>query len=145
MLEGTNIAFALKAGGRGDVTSSHILWTKSKGLPYIASAIVYGGQFVMVKNGGIVTACDAKTGQDLYQQRVAASGSYYASPVAANGHIYFTSLDDGTVTVMKAGTAKPEVAAKNPPLGERVAATPAIADDAIYIRTDKHLYAFAER
>jgi outer membrane protein assembly factor BamB len=63
--------------------------------------------------------------------------------VAANGHIYFTSLDDGAVTVLKAGAAKAEVVASNPALGERVAATPAIADDTLYIRTAGYLYAFA--
>jgi len=51
---------------------------------------------------------------------------------------------DGAVTVLKAGAASPEVAAENPPLGERVAATPAIADNTLFIRTEKHLYAFAE-
>ena len=67
------------------------------------------------------------------------------SPVAANGYIYFTCLDGGAVTVLKAGTGKPEVVARNPELGERVAASPAIADDTIYIRTAGHLYAFAEK
>jgi outer membrane protein assembly factor BamB len=145
MAEGKNTAFALKAGGSGDVTDSHMLWKQTKGLPYIASAIVYGGQYVMVKDGGIVTAFDAKTGDEIYMQRAAASGKYYASPVAANGNIYFTSLEDGAVTVLKAGAEKPVVVAKNPPLGERVGATPAIADDTIYIRTEKHLYAFGEK
>jgi outer membrane protein assembly factor BamB len=97
----------------------------------------------MVKDGGIVTAFDPKTGEEIYMQRAVAGGKYYASPVAANGHIYFTSLEDGIVTVLKAGAKKPEVVAKNPPLGERVAATPAIADDTLYVRTEKHLYAFA--
>jgi hypothetical protein len=60
-------------------------------------------------------------------------------------NIYFTSLDGGVVTVLKAGSAKPEVVAKNSKLGERVAATPAIADDALFIRTVKQIYAFAER
>lgn len=100
----------------------------------------------MVKNGGLVTAYDAKTGSEVYtQERVAAPGRYYASPVAANGNIYFTSLEDGVVTVLKAATAKPERLVKNPKLGERVAATPAIADDTIYLRTATKLYAFAER
>jgi outer membrane protein assembly factor BamB len=65
--------------------------------------------------------------------------------VAANGHIYFTSLDDGTVTVLKAGTAQPELVAKNPKLGERVSATPAIADNTLYLRTASKMYAFADR
>jgi outer membrane protein assembly factor BamB len=144
MSEGKNSAFALKAGGTGDVTASHILWKKTKGLPYIASALVYRGQYVMMKEGGIVTAYDAKTGAEVYQERVAPSGNYFASPVAANGHIYFTSLEGGAVTVIKAGTEKPQVVVTNPKLGERTAATPAIADDVLFVRTDKHLYAFAE-
>lgn len=146
MSSGKNSAFALKAGGMGNVTATHVLWKKKKGLPYVASAILYRGQLVMVKDGGLVTAYDARTGKDIYvQERSAAEGRYYASPVAANGNIYFTTLDDGTVTVLKAGTSKPEVVATNPALGERVAATPAIADDTLYIRTARHLYAFAEK
>jgi outer membrane protein assembly factor BamB len=99
----------------------------------------------MVKDGGFVTAFDAKTGKEVFLlERVAAQGRYYASPVAANGNIYFTALEDGAVTVLKAGSDKAVVVAKNPKLGERTAATPAIADDTLYIRTEKHLYAFAE-
>ena len=144
--EGRNSAFAVKAGGSGDVTKSHVLWKKTKGLPYISSALVYREQYVMVKDGGLVTAYDAKTGKQLYlQERVAGPGRYYASPVAANGHIYLTSLEDGVATVLKAGSNKPVVAAKNPKLGERTAATPAIAEDTLYIRTATHMYAFAEK
>jgi outer membrane protein assembly factor BamB len=73
-----------------------------------------------------------------------APAEYWASPVAASGYIYFVSLEDGAVTVLKAGSATPEVVARNPKLGERVAATPAIADNTLYIRTEGHLYAFAE-
>jgi outer membrane protein assembly factor BamB len=140
-----NSAFALKPGGTGDIGDSHILWKKTRGLPYVSSAIVYGGQYMMVKDGGIVTAYDAKTGDELYQKRAVEAGSYYASPVAANGHVYFTSLADGTVTVLKAGSPKPEVVIKNQPLNERTAATPAIADDTLYVRTAGHLYAFTDK
>lgn len=65
--------------------------------------------------------------------------------MAANGHIYTVTLDDGQFTVLKAGTDAPEVVAKNPKLGERVAATPALADNTIYVRSAKHLWAFAEK
>src|SRR5262249_18508609 len=131
MAEGKDSAFALNADGSGAV-----LWKQEqpKGLPSVSSAIVYRGQCLMVKDGGIVTAYDAKTGKEAYKQRIA-NGQYYASPVAANGYIYFTSVADGTVTVLKAGTAKAEVAVTNPKLGERVAATPAIAEDTLYLRT----------
>ena len=145
MKEGKNVAFAVKPGGSGDVSTSHVLWKQTKGLPYVASAIVYRGQYVMVKDGGIVTAYDAKTGKEIYTKRAVASGSYYASPVAANGNIYFTSLNEGVVTVLKAGAATPDVVAENPSLGERVAATPAIADDTLYVRTAEYLYAFAKK
>jgi outer membrane protein assembly factor BamB len=143
--DGKSRVFALAPGGTGDISSSHILWQKAKGVPNISTAIVYGGQLVMVKTGGLVSAYDANTGREAYiQERIAAPGRYFASPVAANGRIYLTSLEDGAVTVLKAGTAKPERLAKNPKLGERVAATPALADNAIYIRTASHLYAFSE-
>jgi outer membrane protein assembly factor BamB len=141
-----NSAFALKLGGAGDVTKSHVIWRQTKGLPYVPSGIVYRGQYVLVKDGGLVTAFDAKTGKILYEQeRAVASGRYYASPVAADGRIYLTCLDNGAVTVLKAGTDEPEVLARNPKLNARVAATPVIADGTIYIRTAEHLYAFAEK
>jgi hypothetical protein len=84
------------------------------------------------------------TGEELYHKRAVANGKYYASPVAANGYIYFASLDNGTITVLKAGASSPEVVAKNTPLGERLAATPAVAGNTMYVRTAEHLYAFSE-
>jgi outer membrane protein assembly factor BamB len=146
MSVGKNSVFALKAGGTGDITKSHVLWKKTRGLPYVPSGLVYKGQFVMVKDGGLLTAYDAKTGQELYvQERAVAPGRYYASLVAANGYIYCTSLESGEITVLKAGTEKPEVVVRNPKLEERTAATPTIADNTLYVRTEGHLYAFAEK
>jgi outer membrane protein assembly factor BamB len=143
--DGKSGAVAVAPGGTGDVSGSHLLWRKSKGLPSIPTAIVYRGQMVMVKDGGLVTAYDAKTGSEIYTlERVGAPGRYFASPVAANGNIYIISRNDGTVTVLKAGTTKPERVVRNPKLGERVDATPAIADDTMYVRTASKLYAFAE-
>ncbi len=144
MAHAKNTAFALEPGGTGDITSTHIRWQKEVKQPYVPSAIAYAGQYVMVKNGGIVTAYDAANGDTLYQKRIAAPGAYYASPVAANGHIYLVSLPNGAITVLKAGVKSPEIVAQNPPLGERVGATPAIADNTLYVRTSGHLYAFAE-
>jgi outer membrane protein assembly factor BamB len=126
------------------VSKSHVLWKQSKGLPSVPSAVAYRGQLVTVKDGGIVTAYDAKSGEELYRGRLAGEGSYYASPVAAGGHIYLTSLA-GVVTVLKAGSREPVVVAKNDSLEERAGATPAIADDTLYLRTEKHLYAFGSQ
>jgi outer membrane protein assembly factor BamB len=145
MSAGKNAALAVKPGGHGDVTTSHVVWKKTKGLPFVPSAVAYRGQYIMVKDGGMVTAYDGKTGDLVWQERAADAGRYYASPVAANGNLYFTSLEDGVVTVVKAGSAKSEVVAQNEKLGERVAATPAIADDTLYIRGASHLFAFRER
>ncbi len=142
MADSRNSAFAVKAGAPGD---AHVLWKKTRGLPYVPSGIIYRGQYVLVKDGGLVTAYDLKTGKEIYvQERAAAEGRYNASPVAANGYIYVTSFEEGIVTVLKAGGPRPEVAARNVALGERVSATPAIADDTLYVRTEGHLYAFAE-
>ena len=93
-----NSAFALKAGGSGDVTKTHVLWKKKRGLPYITSALVYRGQYVMVKDGGLVTAYDARTGKEVYVQERAVAPARLL--LIAGGRkrpcIYFASLDDGT-------------------------------------------------
>ena len=105
----------LEAGRHGNVNETGLLWKQTKGLPYVSSAILYRGQYVMVKDGGMVTAYDAASRQgQIYQKRLAATGGYYASPVAANGNVYFTSLDDGSITVLAAGAPKLKVVAENP-------------------------------
>ena len=146
MSAGKNSVFAVKAGGHGDITKTHVAWKKTKGMPYVPSGILVGGQFFMVKDGGLCTSYDAKTGKEIYvQKRAVANGRYYASPVSANGNIYVVSLDDGAFTVLKAGTDSPEVVAENPQLDEKTSATPAIVGDTIYVRTANHLWAFAEK
>jgi outer membrane protein assembly factor BamB len=88
----------------------------------------------------MVTCLKAATGEPVYEQeRLGSPGSYYSSLVAANGVIYACSVN-GVVTSFRAGD-KCEVISKNE-LKERISATPAIADDTLYLRTDKHLYAF---
>ena len=141
-----NSAIAVKAGGRGDITKSHVVWKQTKGLPYTShSGVAYMGQYVLVKDGGLVTAYDMRSGKKIYaQERALPEGRYYASPVAANGHIYCTSLDDGTITVLKAGESQPTVAAAIRSSRGGVAATPAIADNVLYVHAAGHLYAFAE-
>jgi outer membrane protein assembly factor BamB len=96
-----------------------------------------------VKDGGLLTCLQAASGQVVFaQERLGAPGNYYASPVAADGKIYCTALN-GTIVVVRAGDTL-EVLARNN-LGERTAATPAIVDDRLYVRTDQHLYAFGNR
>lgn len=135
LAKGTNCAFALKPG------STQPVWRKTKGLPYVPSSLAYRGKLYLVRDGGLVTAYDVTTGKEIFlQERLGASGGYYASPVAAGGHIYLTCLD-GSVTVITPDD-KPKMVARNK-LGERAAATPAIDATTLYFRTDKHLWAFA--
>ena len=124
-----NSAFALKPGGSGDVTESNVLWKQTKGLPYVSSAILYRGQYLMVKDGGMITAYDETTGKQLYQKRLDATGSYYASPVAAERQRVFRVARRRHGHRARRRAPQPKVVAKNPPLGERTAATPAIADE----------------
>jgi hypothetical protein len=133
---------AARLGGRGDVTRSHVLWREDRRVPEIPSPLVYRDRLFVLKNGGIVVARDAATGKTAFEGRLGAPGGYYASPVAGGGRIYAAS-DVGVITVFEAGD-RLEVLARAD-LGEAVFATPAIAGGNLYVRTDRHLYAFGER
>jgi outer membrane protein assembly factor BamB len=130
---------AIRPGGSGDVTATHVAWIESKDVPEVPSPLVYRGRVYMVTNGGKVTCMDAKDGQVYFRGRLEAPGEYYASPVAAAGRIYFASRN-GVVTVIEHGDAL-KVLARND-LKARIAASPAIVGDVLYVRTAAHLYAF---
>jgi len=124
--------------------TAEIAWKeKPKGLPYVPSPLFYRGNIYLIKDGGLLSCFDAKTGTPHFEQeRIGALGNYYASPVAADGRIYVASLN-GTVAVLKAGKSL-EVLARND-LGERIGTTPALYDDRIYIRSASHLWAFGKK
>lgn len=135
--------FALRPPGTGDITGTHVAWKATKGISSYASPLFYGGRVYVVQDGGRVTCWNTKTGKAIFEQeRLGADGEYYASPIAANGHLYFASTR-GAVAVVKAGDAM-DVKAKNA-LGESIMATPAIADDKFYVRSANHLWAFGKR
>jgi outer membrane protein assembly factor BamB len=144
MARSKNSAFAVSPGGTGDITETHVVWRQKTGLPYVPTAICYRDKLIMVKDGGIVTAYEAQSGDEFSQFRLAATGGYYASPVASQGRVYFTSLPEGAITVLGLTDKGLETLAENPPLGERVSATPAIVEDTLFVRTAGHLYAFGE-
>ncbi len=138
--KGKNRMVAVKPGGKGDITDSHVAWERKKGLPYVPSALLYRGAIFLVKDGGMVSSFDAASGEPRYeQQRIGLDGSFYASPVAADGRIYLVNLN-GKAAAISAGD-KPEVLSRAD-FGERVAATPAIADDTLFVRTETKLFAF---
>jgi outer membrane protein assembly factor BamB len=134
-----NRVVAIKPGGTGDITQSHVLWSQSKQIPFVPSPLLYKNHLFMVKNGGIISSLDAKTGKSTKQERGAAAADYYASPVGGDGKVYLFS-QNGEATVISADpqwqvlhTAK---------FDEDIFATPAIVDGRIYLRTAKHLYCF---
>lgn len=130
---------SIELGGQGNVTDSHVNILEKKNLPEVPSPLVHQGRIYMIKNGGIITCLDSASGERLYRKRISASGSYYASPIAVGDHIYLASRQ-GVVTVLRGSDAL-DVVAEND-LAEKIMATPAIADDALYVRTENHVYAF---
>ena len=134
-----NKLLAIKTGGSGDVTGTHVLWTGEEALPHVPSVLVYRGRVHVVTHGGRTACYDAGTGELLYRARLPAQGGYFASPVASDGRIYFSSADGVVSVIESAPTMK--VLARND-LGEAIMASPAAADGTLYLRTTDHLYAF---
>jgi outer membrane protein assembly factor BamB len=132
---------ALRSGGRGDITSSHVLWSTVNG-PDVPTPVTDGKYFYIINDKGIVWCLDAKTGAEVYGQQRLKPGTYSGSPVLADGKIYITD-EDGLTTVIAAGP-KFEVLAENP-LGEFCLSSPAISEGKIYIKTSGHLYAIGKK
>ena len=139
--DAVNQVFAIKPGGSGDITDTHVVWQQNKHLPYVSSPVAVNGRIFTMKSGGLASAYDTKSGSPIYQaERVDASGDYYASAVAADGRVYAIS-QRGTVVVLDATSDHLKVLARND-LKAPVFASPAIVDGVIYIRTDTQLMAF---
>jgi outer membrane protein assembly factor BamB len=138
------ITKALKLGGSGELKEGEgIVWTYAKGSAYVPSAILFNGILYLMNDKGLMTALDAKTGKVRYEGgRVPVPATFMASPVAFGDYILLTS-EDGDTYVIKAGP-KHEVVRTNS-LGEPVYVSPAIADDKLFIRADKHLYAIGRK
>jgi outer membrane protein assembly factor BamB len=123
-------------------TNEFVAWSKQRGGPYMPTPIVYGDYFYVCSNNGVVTAYNAKTGERVYQERIAGKGgAFTASPVAADDKLYFSS-EDGEVFVVRAG-AKHELLATNP-MGEPLMATPAISGGMVIVRGQHHLFGIGE-
>ncbi|GMQ80497.1 MAG: hypothetical protein BMS9Abin04_497 [Planctomycetia bacterium] len=137
-----NVAMAVRLGGEGDVTDTHVQWIHRKGLPTVPSPLVHRGVLYMVKDSGIMTSLDAASGKLLKRSRVPGRGNYYASPVTGDGKVYVAS-ERGVVTVLRAGGDWQPVSHHD--FGERIMATPVIRDGRIYLRTEQALYCFGKR
>src|SRR5262249_47902936 len=139
-----NRLLAVKPGGHGDITDTHVAGTYRRGLPYVPTPLIYQDRIYLVKDGGLMTSLNAKTGEPFFtQERLGTNGNYYASPVAADGRIYVASLP-GKVSVIRAGGTRPEVLYQAD-FGVRILATPALVGNRIYLRTETQLWAFGSK
>jgi outer membrane protein assembly factor BamB len=133
---------AIKAGGRGDVTTSHKIWTFDNG-PDVPTPVSDGKLVYTVNDRGIAFALDLPTGKVVYGPERLKSDSYSASPVLAEGRIYITSENEGVTSVYKAGPTF-ELLAQNS-LNDYCLSSPAMSDGQIFIRTTGHLWAIGQR
>ena len=140
----TGGALAVRAGGRGDVTSSRRLWTLNKGSNVSSPIFHQGHLYWLHENLGVAYCVDAAAGTVVYEERLANAGQFYASPILADGKLY-AATRRGDVFVL---AAKPpfELLARNA-LGDRSSfdASPAVADGRLYIRSDKSLFCLGTR
>lgn len=122
-------------GATGDATDAHVPWQTAKGAPLTPSMIVVNDELYAVSDNGVATCFDTRTGNVHWTKRL--GGDFSASPVFAEGRIYFQN-EAGVTYVVKAGTTY-ELLATND-IGERTLASPAVADKAIFLRSESHLW-----
>ncbi len=139
MAGGGNIIQAIRGGGTGDVTRTHMAWNLSNKAPSnISSPLAYDGRLFLVKKGGISAAFDLKDGSTIWpRKRIRNLGNYYASPIAGDSKIYVTG-ENGFIVVLKADS-KHVLLARND-MGDSCIGTPAIADNRLYVRTLNKLF-----
>ncbi len=130
---------AIRLGGRGDITSSHVSWRVPTGAPYVSSLVLYEGLLYMGGENGVVSAVDASNGQRVWQERI--GGVFTASPIAGDGKVYFVS-ENGETVVLKAGRTA-QVLARNRLPGHFVA-SPAAGGGRIFLRADDRLFAVGQ-
>ena len=137
--------YAIKVDAVGDIslaegesTNRYITWSRRNRGNYMQTVLVHQEYLVTCQDGGVMTVYQAKTGEIVERKRLGKGGGFSASPVAADGKLYFTS-EDGDVYVVKAAPDF-EVLATNP-MGETAMATPAISEGVLFFRTRGHLVA----
>ncbi|MBT4867550.1 MAG: PQQ-binding-like beta-propeller repeat protein [Planctomycetaceae bacterium] len=118
------------------MTESHVVWRNTRGAPFVPSAILVGDFYYLIDDQGIGTCLNAHTGERVWQKRF--TGKYTASPIAADGRIYFVN-EAGLTTVIQAGVSNYVELARNN-VGEAVFASPSIAQRRLFIRTSRHLF-----
>lgn len=130
---------AVRPDGTGDVTKTHIAWSLKRGAPLTPSPLVVGDELYLVNDGGIASCIDAKSGAVIWQQRL--GGTYSASPVFADGRVYFLA-EQGVTTVIAPGREFRRLATNT--LDGGLLASMAISSGSLFLRSDSHLYRITE-
>jgi outer membrane protein assembly factor BamB len=132
--------WAVRPDGGGDVSQSHVAWKATKAVPFLPSPVCVGDLIYTVNDDGIVSCIAGKTGKIVWQKRL--GGKFVASPLAAAGRIYLFS-ESGPTTVIDAGRKYKELAVNK--LDEGCLASPAVAGNALFVRTKTHVYRIEEQ
>lgn len=133
------VLYAARVDGAGDVTDTHVEWSMSRGAPHNPSTLLVGEELYVVSDRGLLTCLDAASGEEIWQEQL--GGNYSASPLYADGRIYLTD-EDGRTVVIAPGREYEEFADNQ--VEGRTLASLAVADGAIFLRTDTHLYRIEE-
>lgn len=131
--------WAVRLGGRGDVTGSHVAWKYARGAPKRSSPVLVGGRAYMVSNDGIASCIDFKSGTEIWKERI--GGLHSSSVLYASGRIHFFD-ESGVATIIQPGDTL-EILVRNN-LDDGFMASPAVADGALFLRTTTHLYRIQE-
>ena len=132
--------FAVRPNGRGDVTDTHVAWRLKRSIPLNPSPLLIDELLYIVSDRGVVSCLNARTGSPYWRQRL--SGNFSASPVYADGRIYFLN-EEGETTVIAPGTSFKRLATNS--LEGATLASLSVSDKAIFLRTDSHLYRIEKR
>jgi outer membrane protein assembly factor BamB len=132
---------ALKAGGQGDISRSHLVWTADQG-PDVPTPVTDGRYIFILNDRGILWCRDARTGAEIWGEKRVRAGTYSSSPVLADGKLYVTN-EDGLTTVLEAGPQF-KVLAEND-LADYTLSSIAISDGQIFLRTQSYLYCIGKR
>ncbi|MBK9388053.1 MAG: PQQ-binding-like beta-propeller repeat protein [Planctomycetes bacterium] len=137
---GGNIAVAVKAGGKGDITKTHVAWRHEKGIPYVSSPLLFRERLWLVKAGGSLTTLDPATGAvKLDQARLPDRGEYYATPFGIDGHVLI-GANSGRAFLVRAADELEIVSELD--FEDELLATPACVEGVLYVRTVNALWAF---
>ena len=129
-----NYLSAVKLGGKGDVSKTHVAYTLRKGTPYVPTPLYLDGRLYLISDAGIATALEASTGREIWTNRL--SAEFFGSPVLIDGRIYCASTK-GEMIVLATGDTFQSLARN--PIGEGTHSTPCVDAGRIYMKTFSHL------